>query len=215
METGLEHKGILVVVSGFAGAGKGTLMKRLLEKYDGYALSVSATSRKPRAGETEGEHYFFKTREEFESMIQNGELLEHAEYVGNYYGTPRAFVEEKLEAGLDVVLEIEIQGALQIKSMFPNSVLIYVMPPSAEELKNRLSGRGTETKEVIKKRLGRAIEESEGIENYHYVVVNDEIESCTDILHGMIQAAKLSPKRQKAFIHEIREDLHRIVETFE
>ena len=207
----MEHKGILVVVSGFAGAGKGTLMKNLIDTYDEYALSVSATSRKPRKGEVEGEHYFFKTREEFEEMIKNGELLEHAEYVGNYYGTPRDFVEQKLQEGLDVILEIEVQGALQVKKLFPNSVLIFVMPPSAAELEKRLSGRGTESEDVINKRMHRAIDESEGIEKYNYVVINDDIETCTEVLHGMIQAAKLTPKRQAGFIREVREDLRKMV----
>ncbi|MBO6134121.1 MAG: guanylate kinase [Lachnospiraceae bacterium] len=211
----MEHKGILVVVSGFAGAGKGTLMKNLIDTYDEYALSVSATSRQPRKGEVEGEHYFFKTREEFEEMIKNGELLEHAQYVGNYYGTPRAFVEEKLREGLDVILEIEVQGALQVKKLFPNSVLIFVMPPSAAELEKRLSGRGTETEEVINKRMHRAIVESAGIEKYNYVVINDDVKTCTEVLHGMIQAAKLTPKRQATFIKEVREDLRKMVKDID
>ena len=130
----MKQRGILVVVSGFAGAGKGTLMKNLVGKYDGYALSVSATSRKPRPGEVDGVSYFFKTREEFEAMIQADELVEHAEYVGNYYGTPKKFVDEQLDKGNDVILEIEIQGAMQIKKKFPEALLMFVMPPSAEIL---------------------------------------------------------------------------------
>ena len=126
----INERGILTVVSGFAGSGKGTLMKRLLKDYDGYALSVSATSRSPRPGEEEGISYFFKTREEFEKMIENDELLEYAEYVGNYYGTPKSFVEGKLNEGRDVVLEIEIQGAMQIKRKYPDTLLIFVTPPS-------------------------------------------------------------------------------------
>ena len=170
----LEKKGILIVVSGFSGAGKGTLMKELLKKYpDDYALSISATSRKPREGEQEGVEYFFKTREEFEKMIEGEELVEYAQYVGNYYGTPKAYVEEQLEAGKDVILEIEIQGALEIKEKFPQTVLMFVTPPSAEELKNRLVGRGTEDMDTIERRLSRAVEEAEEIEAYDYQVVND------------------------------------------
>ena len=160
----MGKRGILTVVSGFSGAGKGTLMKELLTRYDNYALSISATTRKPREGEVDGREYFFKTVEEFEEMLANDALIEHASYVGNYYGTPRAYVEQQLEAGKDVILEIEIQGALLIKKRFPDTLLLCVSPPSAQELKNRLVGRGTETMEVIESRLSRACEEAFGIE---------------------------------------------------
>ena len=150
-------KGILIVVSGFAGAGKGTIMIKLISEYPDYALSVSATSRAPRPGEQDGVNYFFKTRSEFEDMIVRDEFLEYAEYVGNYYGTPKAFVDQKLSEGKNVLLEIEIQGAMQIKGKYPEALLVFVMPPSAEELKNRLTKRGTETPEVIEKRMKRAI----------------------------------------------------------
>ena len=146
----MNERGILIVVSGFSGAGKGTLMKRLLEKYEErYALSVSATTRQPREGERDGIEYFFKTKEEFEKMIAKEELIEYARYVENYYGTPRAYVEQMLEAGKDVILEIEIQGALKVKKAFPDTLLLFVVPPSAEELKHLLVGRGTESMEVI------------------------------------------------------------------
>ena len=200
-------KGILTVVSGFAGAGKGTVMKYLTENYPDYALSVSATSRAPRKNEEEGVSYFFKTREEFEKMIENNELLEHAEYVGNYYGTPRAFVEEKLSEGKNVLLEIEIQGAMQIKKAFKDALLVFIMPPSAAVLKERLTGRGTETPEVIKKRLDRAVSESEGIENYDFIVVNDEVDKCAERLHNIILSAAFQPLRQKEFIDKVRSDL--------
>ena len=155
----MNERGILIVVSGFSGAGKGTLMKRLLEKYEErYALSVSATTRQPREGERDGIEYFFKTKEEFEKMIAKEELIEYARYVENYYGTPRAYVEQMLEAGKDVILEIEIQGALKVKKAFPDTLLLFVVPPSAEELKHRLVGRGTESMEVIESRLKRAVE---------------------------------------------------------
>ena len=145
----MNKEGILIVVSGFSGAGKGTIMKALLERYDNYALSISATTRNPRPGEEEGKAYFFKTTEEFEKMIAQDDLIEYAMYVGNYYGTPKAYVEEQLCAGKDVILEIEIQGALKVKEKFPNTLLLFVTPPSAEELRKRLEGRGTETQEVI------------------------------------------------------------------
>ncbi len=206
----MKEKGILVVVSGFAGAGKGTLMKQLLSEHDNYALSVSATSRSPRPGEQEGISYFYKTKEEFEAMIERDELLEHACYVGNYYGTPKKFVCEQLDAGKDVVLEIEIQGAMQIKKKFPEALLLFVMPPSAEILKNRLVGRGTETAEVIEQRMKRAAEESEGIEDYDFIVINDDIDKCTETMHNIIQSAKFMPLRQKDFITKVREELKEI-----
>lgn len=202
-----RNRGILTVVSGFAGAGKGTIMKELIKNYDCYALSVSATSRQPRPGEEEGVSYFFKTREQFEEMIRKDELLEHAEYVGNYYGTPKDFVSRKLDEGRDVILEIEIQGAMQIKKKYPDTLLIFVMPPSAAELKQRLIGRGTETPEVIEKRLRRAVQESQGIEGYDYIVINDDIGRCTKQTHEIINAAHYRPSHQSDFIETIRKEL--------
>ena len=158
------EKGILVVVSGFSGAGKGTIMKKITEKYDNYALSISATTRSPREGEAEGKSYFFVSKARFEEMIDRDELVEYAKYVDNYYGTPRKFVEDCLNQGKDVILEIEIQGALKIKKKFPESLLIFMTPPSAEELRKRLIGRNTEDEATINKRLSRAIVESEGVE---------------------------------------------------
>ena len=149
----MQTKGVLVVVSGFSGAGKGTVMKALLEKYDNYALSVSATTRSPRPGEENGREYFFLTESQFEDMIRNDELIEHARYVDHYYGTPRKYVEDKMAAGKDVILEIEIQGALNVKRQYPDAILIFVVPPTAAELKRRLVSRGTETEEVIASRL--------------------------------------------------------------
>ncbi len=185
------EKGILVVISGFSGAGKGTLMRRLLETHSkDYALSVSATTREPRPGETEGKDYFFVTREAFERMIEGGELIEYAQYVGNYYGTPRSYVEKQLAAGKSVILEIEIQGALNVRRLFPDTRLLFVTAPSAEELKNRLNGRGTESAEVIERRLKRAYEESQEIGRYDYLIVNDDLESSVEALHRIIQNEK-------------------------
>ena len=205
-----NRKGIIIVVSGFSGAGKGTLMKELTKKYDNYALSVSATTRNPRPGEVNGREYFFVTNEEFEKLINENGLIEHAGYVDHYYGTPRKFVEDKLSQGIDVILEIEIQGALQIKEQYPDAVLLFVMPPSVAELEKRLRGRGTETEEVILQRLKRAREESVGIEKYDYLVINDDLEKCTERLHSIIEAAHGAPSRNLDFIETIRDELNRL-----
>lgn len=206
------NKGVLVVVSGFSGAGKGTLMNELLSKYDNYALSVSATTRSPRPGETDGKEYFFKTKDEFQSMIDNNEFLEYACYVENNYGTPKNYVDEKLSEGKDVLLEIEIQGALKIKKMMPDAVLIFILPPSADELKRRLTGRGTETTDVIEARLKRANEEAEGIENYDYVLVNDNLDESAAALHELIQSSHCSTFRNIDLINNIREGVKRFSE---
>lgn len=206
----MKQEGALVVVSGFSGAGKGTLMKALTAKYDNYALSISATTRSPREGEADGREYFFKTREEFEQMIADDELVEYAQYVGNYYGTPKEYVFSNIKAGRDVILEIEIQGALKIKERFPEAVLIFITPPSAEELKNRLVGRGTEPLETILARLGRASEEAEGIENYDYILVNDKIEECTEEMHRLIQSMHFRVQKHLSFIEELREEMKTI-----
>ncbi|MDD7218977.1 MAG: guanylate kinase [Clostridia bacterium] len=197
-------KGILVVVSGFSGAGKGTVIHRLLEKYDEYALSVSVTTRQPRPGEQEGREYFFRTREEFEKLIREDALIEYAQYVDNYYGTPRSYVEEHLHAGRNVILEIEIQGAMKIKKKIPEALLIFVTPPSVEELEKRLTGRGTETPEVIAGRLERAGEEAKGMEQYDYILVNDEVEDCVDSLHEIIASEHKRVSRNRDFISEIQ-----------
>lgn len=203
----MNRKGILLVVSGFSGAGKGTLMKELLSRYDNYALSISATTRNPREGEVDGREYFFRTREEFEKMIAEDALIEHACYVGNYYGTPRAYVEEQLSLGKDVILEIEIQGALQIKKRFPDTLLLFVSPPDAATLKNRLVGRGTETMEVIENRLARATEEANGIEQYDYFIINDDLDACVRQVHEIIQGEHSRVFRNLELITEIRSEL--------
>lgn len=202
-----EKKGILIVVSGFSGAGKGTLMKKLMQDYDNYALSISATTRQPRVGEEDGREYFFRTKEEFEKMIARDELIEYARYVENYYGTPKQYVMEQLEAGKDVILEIEIQGALKVKKKFPDTLLLFVTPPSAEELRKRLIGRGTETMEVIEQRMQRAIEESDGMESYDYYVINDDLDTCVDEVHRIIQAEHNRSTRNHAFADKIKRDL--------
>ncbi len=203
----MNEKGILIVISGFSGAGKGTLVKKLLQTYSDYALSISMTTRQPREGERHGVEYFFATKEEFEENIGRDGFVEYACYCGNYYGTPKKYVEEQLEAGKNVILEIEIQGALKIKEQFPDSLLLFVTPPSAEELQRRLVGRGTEDADTISKRLARASEESEGVEAYDYIVVNDDLDVCVEELHTLVNAARRAPIRRKEFIKEIREEL--------
>ena len=203
----MNKEGILIVVSGFSGAGKGTIMKALLERYDNYALSISATTRNPRPGEEEGKAYFFKTTEEFEKMIAKDDLIEYAMYVGNYYGTPKAYVEEQLRAGKDVILEIEMQGALKVKEKFPNTLLLFVTPPSAEELRKRLEGRGTETQEVIDGRMKRAIEEAEYMDQYDYLVVNDELDVCVEEMHHLIQGEHERCFRNQTFIEHMKREL--------
>lgn len=203
----MKREGVLVVISGFSGAGKGTLMKNLLKRYDNYALSISMTTRRPRQGETDGKEYFFVTKEQFEEKIAGDGLIEYACYCDNYYGTPREYVEKQLENGRDVILEIEIQGAMKVKEKFPKALLLFVMAPSAAELKDRLTGRGTETEKVIQKRLRRAAEEAEGIEQYDFIVVNDDLEACTQKLHEIIDAAHNTPDRNEEFITNMREEL--------
>lgn len=206
----MKRKGILIVVSGFSGAGKGTLMKQMVHSYDDYALSVSMTTRAPRPGEEEGKEYFFVTREEFEEKIRKNGLIEYARYCDNYYGTPREYVERQLERGKDVILEIEIQGALKVKEKFPTALLMFVMPPNAAELKKRLMGRGTESPEAILKRLRRAAEEAEGIEQYDFIVINDQLEECAAQMHSIIQAAHFTPDRNMEMIENMRKELEEL-----
>ena len=206
----MNQQGILVVVSGFSGAGKGTLMKELLKRYDHYALSVSATTRQPREGEKDGEDYFFVNREYFQQMIEEGRLVEYAQYVNHYYGTPRDYVEKKMAEGKDVILEIEIQGALKVKKRFPDALLIFVTPPSAGELRRRLVGRGTETIEVINARLRRAAEEASGMEAYDYLLINDEIDACVEQMHQLITLQHSKTCYHLDFLSRMREELYHL-----
>ena len=206
----MNHQGILVVVSGFSGAGKGTLMKELLKRYDNYALSISATTRAPREGETDGKEYFFVTKEQFEKMRDERKLVEYAQYVNNYYGTPKEYVEQKMAEGKDVILEIEIQGALKVKKRFPDALLLFVTPPSAEELRRRLVGRGTETLEVINARLARAAEEASGMEAYDYLLINDDLDRCVEEMHQLIQLQHRITSYHLDFLSKMREDLYHL-----
>lgn len=206
----MNQRGILVVVSGFSGAGKGTLMKELLKRYDNYALSISATTRSPREGETDGKEYFFVDKDRFQQMIGAGELIEYAQYVNHYYGTPREYVEQQMASGKDVILEIEIQGALKVKKRFPDTLLLFVTPPSAQELKSRLVGRGTETIEVINARLRRAAEEAAGMEAYDYLLINDEIDACVEEMHQLIQLQHRRTSYHLDFLNQMREELYHL-----
>lgn len=203
----MKQQGILIIISGFAGVGKGTLVKRLVQKYDRYALSISMTTRAPRPGEENGREYFFVTKDEFEGQIKKNGLVEYASYCGNYYGTPRAYVEEQMARGKDIILEIEIQGAMKVKERFLNAVLVYVLPPSVAELENRLRGRATESEDKIAERLRRAAAESEGLEQYDYLIVNDNLDDCERELHGILCAAHFTPKQNTPFINELRNEL--------
>lgn len=204
----MNNKGLLIVLSGFSGAGKGTVVKSLLSNHNTeYCLSISATTRNPRPGEENGREYFFKTVKEFESMIDNNELIEYAKYVNNYYGTPKAYVESQLEAGKNVILEIEIQGALNIKKIYPEAVLIFITPPSAKELENRLRGRNTEDEATILARLSRAYDESEGLSNYDYVVINDKVEDCVERIVGIVSSEKMKINNNIELINKVREEL--------
>ena len=184
----MRKKGMLVVISGPAGVGKGTLCRALMAQPSDLEYSVSVTTRASRPGETEGKEYYFRTREEFQKMIENGELLEWAEFLGNFYGTPRFHVEAMLEKERIIILEIDIQGAKQVKILYPKGVFIFIVPPSFTALSDRLRGRGTESDEVIQKRLTRAIEELENVKDYDYVVENDDIEVAVENLKSIIVA---------------------------
>ena len=201
-------KGLLFVVSGFSGAGKGTIMKMLLERFpEEFSLSVSATTRDPRPGETDGKEYFFKSTEEFEAMIADGMLFEFARYVDNYYGTPKQFVFDELERGKDVLLEIEVQGALQVKLQYPEAVLVFVTPPSVEELRRRLENRGTETPEKIRKRIARAAEEVKEAEQYDYILINDDLEAAVDDFQKIVKAEHYRSANQAELINRLKDEL--------
>ncbi len=185
-----QEQGVLLIISGPSGSGKGTVVEQLA-KDDTFALSISATTRQPRQYETHGEHYFFYDQQQFQDMKDNRELLEWAEFCGNFYGTPKKYAVEKLKNGKNVILEIEVQGALQVKQMYPEGVLIFMVPPTLEELGKRLSKRGTEDKEVINQRINRALEELEFMERYDYLVVNHEVSDTVKDLYAIVAAEKM------------------------
>ena len=201
-------KGLLIIISGFSGTGKGTAIKKLLELYpNDYCLSISATTRNPREGEVHGREYFFKTKEDFEEMIMKQELIEYTQYVDNYYGTPKEYVEDQMDAGHNIILEIEIDGALNVKKLYPDALLIFLLPPSIKELEKRLRERGTESEDVIADRIKRTSEESKVIREYDYVVVNDTIDDCVSTIHNIVEIEGLKGYRQEEVIHNIEQEL--------
>ena len=186
----MNKKGSLFVITGPSGAGKGTVLKQVIQSLDSLYFSVSATTRNPREGEVDGVHYHFLTKERFEELIAGDRFLEYARYAENYYGTPLDPVEEHLKQGHDVILEIELQGALQVKKRLPEAVLVFIAPPSFEELESRLRGRGTETEEVIQKRLTIARQECANMDEFRFIVVNDRVEDAADRLRAIMLSCR-------------------------
>lgn len=202
----MNKKGVLIVISGFSGVGKGTVVKKLIEKYH-YSLSVSATTRTPRPGEVDGKDYYFKSVEEFRNLIDYNGFIEWAQYVENYYGTPRKYVEDELKQGHNVILEIEVQGAMHIKEQYPDAVLIFLTAPDGASLKTRLEGRGTEEPKVIAKRLKRAYEETDDMKYYDYLVVNDDLETCVDHVNAVIIAEGFKTGNNREYITKTKQEL--------
>ncbi len=192
----MNEEGILMIISGPSGSGKGTVVNELTKDGD-FSLSISATTRAPRPGEEDGVHYFFKTKDQFKELIDNNELLEWAQFCDNFYGTPIRYVESQMKAGKNVILEIEVQGALQVKEKYPSTVLVFLIPPTIDELRKRLTGRGTESEDVIEKRIKRAADELELMERYDYVVVNNTIEKAKEDILEIVAAEKMSVKRNQ------------------
>ncbi len=197
------REGLLVVVSGPSGTGKGTLLSNIRQKENYIKFSVSATTREPRNGEVDGVNYFFKTHEEFNSMIKNGELVEWVKYCDNYYGTPKKCIEDTIKSGFDCLLEIEVEGALNIKNIYPDCVSIFILPPSFDELRRRIEGRGTEKPEAIEKRMEKAIKEMKYVDKYDYVVVNDDIEEAVNSIKCILASEKLKFDRNINILESI------------
>lgn len=193
----MQERGLLIILSGPSGVGKGTVRKAIFDKYENdFDYSISMTTRAKRAGEKEGIDYFFRTREEFETLIQNDGLLEYAKYVDNYYGTPLDYVNQTLDQGKDVFLEIEVQGALQVKKQVPEGIFIFLSPPNLQELKARIIGRGTDELNVIEERMEKAVEELKMIRHYDYVVENDTVENAARKIRNIIESEHLKVSRQ-------------------
>lgn len=208
----MSKKGLQIILSGFSGSGKGTVVKKLVEKYDNYALSISATTRGPRDNEVENVSYFYITRQEFEELINQDKLLEYAVYSDNYYGTPAEYVYEKRNAGYDVILEIETQGALKVKEKCPESILIFMMPPSIEELRKRLTDRGTENEEEINKRLQQAKRETKVMDRYDYLIINDNVDDCVELLHNIIVSEHERVENRLELIEKCKIEINNLLE---
>lgn len=199
----MQQKGSLTVISGFSGAGKGTIVRELLRRHEEYVISVSVTTRSPRAGERDGIDYHFLSQEDFDVLVREDGLLEYAGYVNHSYGTPRRFVEEQIALGRDVILEIEVQGARQIREKCPDAISLFILPPSVDELCRRLNARGTETQKEIQGRLCRAREEAKEMSSYDYLIVNDDLDEAVEAVHRTIQTAKRAPFRNSELIQKI------------
>ncbi|MBO4410787.1 MAG: guanylate kinase [Lachnospiraceae bacterium] len=209
-------QGLLIVISGFSGVGKGTIVKELLKRYpENFALSISATTRKPREGEVDGREYFFLTKKAFQGLIREDALIEHAVYNGNYYGTPRQYVQDMLDQGKNVILEIEMQGGLQIKAKYPETLLLYVVPPNAGELYRRLTKRGTETKEEILKRLRRGVDETAYITMYDALTVNDDLDACVEEVRELIEKQQKTVTERREFAKVLHDELLKLTEEVE
>lgn len=202
----MAEQGRLIVVSGFSGAGKGTVVKEVVRRF-GYSLSVSATTRAPRPGEVNGREYYFKTVDEFRNLIDYNGFIEWAQYVDNYYGTPRKFVEEERAAGRNVILEIEVQGAMNVKQQYPDAILIFITTKDAATLHGRLKGRGSESDEVIRRRMNRAWEESALMDHYEYIVVNDTPEQAAETIHAIVVSESCRRSQQQKLMQSMRQEL--------
>lgn len=207
----MNKQGLLIVLSGFSGAGKSQLMKILMSEHDNYCYSVSATTRKPRAGEVDGKDYFFISKEDFEEMIAEGKLLEYNRYVDNYYGTPKDYVLSRMAEGKDVILEIDVNGAGNVKKVFPEAVTVFITAPSAAVLRDRLSGRGTETAEVVEKRLTQALTESDRVKEYDYLLINDDLRESASMLHRLIEDQHLRTAAMSGYIETFKKEMSEIL----
>nr|WP_207641822.1 guanylate kinase [Ruminiclostridium cellobioparum] len=203
MEEGMQQRGLLVVISGPSGTGKGTVCKKLLAERDNVRYSVSATTRKPREGEVEGQNYFFVSEGQFLDMLEKDALIEWDKYCDNYYGTPKAFVDSCIEAGTDVILEITVEGALEIKQKYPECVLVFIVPPSLEELRRRIESRATECWDIIEKRLEQAANELKYVAKYDYLVLNDSVDDAVLNIEKVLDAERLKPSRNIEFLNSL------------